>query len=217
MLVKFLSFVVSVFGTARYKTVLLSCLALILSLTGITTLVIRGSGSNQNASSTVQQQKDGVDTQSFTPQLRNSRQQVAKNQPAPTAQPDNSSSSTKNSDQADDSSTTNTNTSTSAKPPTTTTVDVTLNTTTMSVAAGSSSDLITATTTDNSSVNWSAIVDGGDANGHVTFAQTTGATTSLQIQAGQNLPSGTTFKVSIFARDATRNLTITKQVTVTIE
>ena len=40
MLVRFLSFVASVIGTARYKAALLSSLALILSLTGITAVAL---------------------------------------------------------------------------------------------------------------------------------------------------------------------------------
>lgn len=50
MLVRFLSFVASVIGTARYKAVLLSLLALVISLISITVVALAKNGMRSHSS-----------------------------------------------------------------------------------------------------------------------------------------------------------------------
>ena len=59
MLVKFLSFVASIMGTARYKAIFLSCLAVVLSITGVTAVALFKDGTgSKSAASTAGKQND---------------------------------------------------------------------------------------------------------------------------------------------------------------
>ncbi|HEY5667632.1 MAG TPA: hypothetical protein VIR03_00545 [Candidatus Saccharimonadales bacterium] len=213
MLVRFLSFIASLIGTGRYKTVLLSCLVLVLSLTSFTYLIFHGSGGNaQDASSSTVRQKDGLGTQSFAPQLGSNRKQETKPQLQTTQSGDSS---------------TNTNTTKNSPQPTTgadndrpqnqqAAFDFTLNVSNLTLAAGSTSDPITASTSDNTAVNWQVATD-NDAFAHVTLNQSNTAAASLEVQTTKDAPTGKPITITLTARDATRNINLSKSITVTIQ
>lgn len=208
MLVKFLSFVVSMVGTARYKAVLVSCIALALSFTGITALIFRGDSPAKDASSTVQQSKDKTGTSAFTPQLRGQKQQ-AKDQPpddTPASAPNQTSSST---------STNSSSTAAGIPQQSATNFDFTLGRTPTTLAADSTSDPISLTTNDNSSVSWQ--VTSSNANVHILSAASNSATTTFQLQAAKSLDSGTQIQITVTAHDAARNIDKPKSFTIVIQ
>jgi hypothetical protein len=109
MLVKFLSFVASILGTARYKAILLSCLALLFSSAGIATMALWQSDQRPATSSAVEQTKSPDSTKQGTSQLDESRKQTidsdASNPDTPTsntADPKQTPSTTDGSDTNDD-------------------------------------------------------------------------------------------------------------------
>lgn len=211
MLVKFLSFVISVIGTARYKAVFLSCLALVLSLTGITALVLRSDEQPRDAASTVQPSKDGDSTQNFSPQLP-SHKQSAKEQ---AEQSESDSQNTTNSAPQQ----TENQPDTSTKQPAATSFDLTLGKTPSTVAANTTSDAITVTTSDNSAVAWQFSIDDKNSNNaHILTTQSgDSSSASFQIQTSKNIPSGTIITVTVLAHDTAHNLDATKTFTVTVQ
>lgn len=208
MLVKFLSFVISVLGTARYKAVFLSCVALVLSLTGITALVLHSSSQPRDASAAVEQTKDGVGTQNFSPQLP-SNKQPAKEQPEQ-SQTDNQNSSSNTSTAPDNSS------SNTTKQPTASDFGIVIGKIPATVAADSTSDAITVSTSDNSAVNWQFATDNDGAH-IITTQNTASSSASFQIQTSKNMPSGTIITVAVSVRDNARGINTTKTFTVTIQ
>lgn len=212
MLVRFMSFVASLIGTGRYKTVLLSCLVLVASLGSFTYLIFHGSGSNaQDASSSAVRQKDGLGTQSPTPQLRSSSKQEAKQQ-LQTSQPGDTTSgaTTKNTAQS-------TTAPDSSKPQSQQAAfDFALSTTSLTLAAGETSAPITATTNDNTAVSWQVTVD-TDTYAHVSLTPNNNSSTTLEVQSTKDAPSGKQITVTLTAHDSTRNINLSKTITVTIQ
>lgn len=209
MLVKFLSFVATIFGTARYKAIFLSCLAVVLSITGVTAVAVFKDGTNsKSAASTVgKQDDDSPEHDGSAPQLGGI----------------NKKQSTKNVDQtetqtpsANNSQSSNANTpSSEANTPAN---EIILSSDKVTVAAGSTSDTITASLTDKSNVNWAVSpVNDGDTGVRAIIAQSNTATLSFQLQANQSLQPGAIVHLTLTARDANRNLNLTKQITVTIQ
>lgn len=211
MLVRFLSFIASLIGTGRYKTVLLSCLVLVLSLSSFAYLIFHGSGgSAQDASSSAVRQKDGLGTQSPAPQLGGNRKQETKQELQTTQPSDNSGNPTKNSSQP------STSTDTPKQQNQQTTFDFTLGTTSLTLAAGNTSSPVTASTSDNTAVSWQVATD-NDAFVHVALDQNNTTATSLEIQTSKDAPSGKQITITLTARDATRNINLSKTITVTIQ
>ena len=69
MLVKFLSYIASVIGARRYKSMLFSCLLLLLSVTGVSIVVSAVSGSTPDNASSVQRDTGQIETESSPPEL----------------------------------------------------------------------------------------------------------------------------------------------------
>lgn len=209
MLVKFLSFVASIMGTARYKAIFLSCLAVVLSITGVTAVALFKDGTaSKSAASTADKQSDDSPKQDGTPQLGDiNKKQSTKNVDQTQT---NNQGSTGN--EANDNSTT-------PSPETTTpATEVVLSTDKITLAAGAASDSLGASLSDKSSVSWTvAPVNDGDAGVRAVITQSSTATLSFQLQANQSLTSGTVVHLNVTARDSNRNLNVSKQITVTIQ
>lgn len=220
MLVKFLSFVASILGTARYKTVLLSCFAVVLSLTGVTAMaVFRDSGTaDKSAASTVDKSGDDSKTQSTSPQLGSASKQSTKD--AATSQNTADSQSQAASNQTD-STTDQSQAATQNGSEQDATIVVPAE---AAITAGDVSDsqnIISAGTSDQSTVTWGAsITNSNNDKNLVRIVNPTpgsAATFSFQVLADKS-QVGKTVQITITARDASRSVTLSKQViTVTIQ
>lgn len=219
MLVKFLSFVASVLGSAGYKTIL-SCFAVVLSLTGVTAMaVLRDSQpADKSATSTIDKSTDESQAESTSPQLGSAHKQDAKDT--------TTNQSTTASSQAGTDSTTNTSGSqpqTPAQPTeqgnaTNQAVDITAPSD-ITITAGNTSDTasVTAATSDQSTASWSAAIADGNDNIRIANPTASGtATFSFLIQADKG-QAGKTVHLTVLARNTLRNTTISKQITVTIQ
>src|SRR6187431_1522910 len=90
MLVRFLSYAASVIGAKRYKPLLISCLAVILSITGIIIVGSAISSGSSDAASRVGQSAsaDTKHQQSNSPSLNGLEQKSAKDNSSQVATPD---------------------------------------------------------------------------------------------------------------------------------
>jgi len=218
MLVKFLSFVASILGTQRYKTILLSCFALVLSLTGVTAMAVfrDSTPSDKAAASTVDKSDSDAKTESNSPQLGNSKQNTKD-----TATGGNSDSQSQSSNNQTQGGGSSDSANGSQQDSTAAATDVTVNSTTVSVNAGATTDspTISASTTDKSTVTWSVSIDDNASKyiRTVNATQSSAATFSFQLQADKDAPKDKPTKITLVARDASRNIVISKTITVNIQ
>jgi hypothetical protein len=210
MLVKFLSYVASVLGTARSRAIFVSCFALVMAFTGITAVALVRDNSTKpsNVSSTVEKSKDTADTTDDTPQLKGLGKQEAKQQT------DESANSAQSS-QSNDQNTTQTDTSTKQQAAA---FDFTLSKTIISLTSDNATDSFTAATSDSTAIAWQAAVAGDNSDQlHVTITQNNNAQAIMQVQASKDIPRGSTLKILVTAKDASRNINVQKFVTVTVQ
>lgn len=205
MLVKIISFVITVFGTKRYKQPLLfSGLAIAISLIGITTFVSLYDQADYSAASTVEQQEDVATNQSSGL----SKQDLKKQTPAVQPVTPNSASG--------GATPTSPETQTPSTPQPTATPDIILKETpVITLKKGATSTPLHIATADGSKVTWSA-----------TFENTTGltlesafdpaaaATATFALKADSSLTSGQ-YTVIIQAKDAGRGVAL-KPLSITI-
>jgi len=211
MLVKFLSYVASVLGTARSRAIFVSSFALVLAFTGITAFAVVRDNSVKpsNVSSTVEKSKDTADTKDDTPQLKGLGKQQAKQQTDESA---DSTQSSQSSDQGTSQPDSN------SKQQTAVAFDFALSKTTLNLTSDDMSDSFTATTSDNTAIAWQTAVAGDNSDQlHVTVTQNNNAQAIVQVQASKDMPHGSTVKILVTAKDASRNINVQKFVTVTIQ
>ena len=211
MLVKFLSFVASVFGTARYKAIFLSCLAVVLSITGVTAVaVFKDGGTSHTAASTVDNpEEDEKKQDNNTPQLGGISSQSTKD--ADQTQTETTSPTTTNQNQSSG----NTSSSTETK---TEDVTISLSTDKLTLAAGALSEALTAAISDKSNVVWTVKpVNESDTGVKATISQNNTSVLSFQLEADADAKSGSVVHFTVTARDATRNINLSKQISVTIQ
>ncbi len=221
MLVKFLSFVASVLGTARYKAVLLSAFAVVISLTGVTAVaVFKDSGAVKNASSTVSRlHNDPATAQGSSPQLGNTPKQDTKNTvDTSQSQPSNTGSQSQAGNSATTQPSNTQGASSDNQSNTTPDVAISLSKTSLTLAAGTLSDALTANTSDKSAVAWSITpVDSGDKGAHAVISQNNSPVLSFQIQTDNDVTPGSQIHFKVTARDASRNINTSEVITVIIQ
>jgi hypothetical protein len=207
MLVKILSFCATVLGTARYKAIFLSCFILVASLSGITAVALmRGNIGSNGASATVKDEdsSSAAPDNDLSPHLGGTKQ----NTKEPTQQTEEQPEST-----APDAN--------AAKPdedakPTAPAVEVALSISDFPMTETATSPVVTATISDNSKVSWSVVAD-RNSNGIVLVTpndSSSQAGFNFQIKTDKAAKGKYTFTVT--AKDAARNLEISKQITVTV-
>ena len=209
MLVQFLSFVATVLGTARYKAIFLSCLALVFALTGITATALLNGTLAPDASSAVEQKDGDEEKQGFAPQLGGIRNQTTKEhqaqQPTNTQAPANEPQNTANGPSE-------------ANPkPAASSFDITLNTATSLVLAPDSSTIIAATVGDGNDVAWSVSPAEGCNNSVHVVGQDSSPSFGFQIKVDKLAESGSSCQFVVTAKDATHNITASKTIIVTIQ
>ncbi|HEX9153349.1 MAG TPA: hypothetical protein VF809_00850 [Candidatus Saccharimonadales bacterium] len=206
MIVKFLSFAATIIGTARYKTILLSCIALVISLTGITAIAITKSGNIKKDASATVKQSDNPDKQD--PSLGASSFRSLGTKEAPTEESQQPATGTSTAPPQPKATDTTKQTNTTEAPA----VDIVLSDNTVTIS-NSSPATITANTSDNSTVVWTVSPETHDGVHLTTQESTTGF--SFQITADDNATAGNHI-FTITAKDASRKIDIIKQITVII-
>ncbi len=208
MLVRFLSFIASIIGTARYKALFLSSLALSVSLTGITIVALtKDTAHPHTASSSLEQPKDAFTIQQAAPQLASIGKQNVK-QPETQDQTASPETVVTNDTSAQSQNLTNDNTTTAP------TASIALSKASVMLVPGGESESILATTSDKSSVTWA--VESNNTNVRVTPGTGTATEFSFQITADKNAVSGN-YQLTILAKDVNRNASLPpKTVSITI-
>lgn len=219
MLVRFLSFVATVFGTAKYKAILLSSFALIVSLTGIMAVVATQSdgGHPRDDASAVVHSQATLGFQNGTSQVTRQSEAAANNRSDQQSstnqrQDDTSAKSSKSpattptaNDDKQDSGTTAVTISTSAKSP-------------MTISQGATSEAISFTSSDGSTLTWS-VESSDNADLQVALAansKTSASSVAFQVTASSTAPAGT-YQVTVTAKDTNRNILITKSLDITVQ
>ncbi|HSD56088.1 MAG TPA: hypothetical protein VLA92_02960 [Candidatus Saccharimonadales bacterium] len=211
MLVKFLSYVASVLGTARSRAIFVSSFALVLVFTGITAFAVVRDNSTKpsNVSSAVEKPKDTADTKDDTPQLRDMGKQEAKQQATQSTDASQSQQSSSQSSSQGDSST---------KQQATTAFDFTLSKTTLTLSSDNNTDGFTANTNDGTAIAWQVIPTSDDNDQiHASITQNNNTQAIVQVQIAKDTPRGTSFKLILMAKDASRNINVQKPITVTVQ
>lgn len=229
MLVKFLSFIASIFGTAKYKAILLSSFALLLSVSGILAVLMTQPDSTpkHDASAVIRNVADSLGVQNGAIDTPHDDEQPAandssNNQPAQTntSQQDTNASgqSTKSSSSSTANQNNNTSNSSSATSNTSSSSTPTITTTTKSpltLSAGQTSNAITYTTSDDSNVTWT-ITPSDTTNLTIAPQPSSQASSSVtfQITAAASAPSKN-YEVAVTAEEA-NGTTTTDIITVTV-
>jgi hypothetical protein len=204
MLVRFLSYAASVIGAKRYKPMLISCLALVFSITGISIVVSSIVSGSPDASSQVTQNSKKSGQEQTSTSLGGLQQKNTKDDNANVQQPDNSAG-TKN--------TTNQQPSTSNA--TAANFDFTLNATTVSLSQASINSAVTVTTDDNSTVQWSINPESqSGVNGKIEQSKDNNGTAVIRFRADSVTPG--TYQFTVTAKDAARSINTSKTITVTV-
>jgi hypothetical protein len=209
MLVRFLSFCATVLGTARYKAIFLSCLTLVVALSGVSAVALmKGSGFGTNGASATVKEGENTDQESgLAPHLGGARKQDPK-------QPVEQTDTTETPSASDN--TAAKPAETTPKPAETSATDVNLSATDVRLT-GEESKTITVSTTDATEVTWSVAVN--DQTGGLLLVVPTDhqdKTLTFQVKADKNTDH-IPYTVTVTAKDAVRNVTITKQITVTVQ
>lgn len=206
MLVRFLSFAASVIGTRRYRPILLSLTAVILSTASIAAVAsVLDDQPHQEASASQQldtkadQQTtsglDGLDKQ--TPRDEGSADAVAPQTQPPATTTDNT------------------------KPPATTGNQTTpapellLSTASVTLSASNQAALVQVNTSDKSTATWSVASDNLDSSVVTNLESTSGSTITLRLKLEKDATPGT-YQLTVNAKDAARSLDLSKKITVIV-
>jgi len=215
MLVKFLSFVASVIGTARYKAVFLSCFVLLFSLAGIAGVAMwRGTATPNAASKLERAEADQENTLQGSPQLNQGRKQAIQDGAA--TQPEQSDSPAENNTQ--NGTTPSQGAANTDKPAKQTKpAEIALTSTAVSLPAGTTSEAITATTNQEAATLTWEIGTGEAAGLSIDRTQATGtASVTFTIKAREDISKGT-YSVTVQLKDTAQNTMVTSRtISVTI-
>jgi len=206
MLVKILSYGASLIGSGKYKAILFSCIAILISMgTAIVIGVVMVSG-KPLASTSGTEQTNVTTPQQAQPQashLQGVNKKAAKQAPDTTAQlgptqPANPSSQA------------------TPSPTNTAATDLILSTNSATITPGNSTTF-TVSTSDTSKLSWA--VSPETANGlSVTFDQdndVASSTFAFHMHANQTAPAGT-YTFTLTAKDSSRNIALSKTIAVTV-
>jgi hypothetical protein len=212
MLVKFLSFIITVFGTKRYKPFLGACLALVISLGGISIVAAIKSTPPETAASTASRTenttRETISAQTPRKQATRTDNSTVLTPPTP---PTNSAPSTPRNDA-----------SASPTPASHTTGDIVLtpSSKTLSVQAGANAPF-SASAADGSSLLWAVSATGNCAN--LQIAQLTdqpsnpSTTMSFSVKADASAKSSPeACNAVITAKDTAHGLTLTESIAILI-
>lgn len=205
MLVRFLSFAASVIGTRRYRPILISLAAVLLSTASIAAVTSvlddqprqAASASQQSDTKTDQQTTSGLDDlDKQTPRDESAAVQTPQAQPQG-ATSDNTKPTTNNGTQAN------------AAP------ELLLSASSVTLSANSTTSLVQLSMSDKSTATWTVASDNLDSGVATTLESTNGAAITLRLKLEQNATPGT-YQLTISAKDAARSLDLSKKITVIV-
>lgn len=208
MLVKFISFIITVFGTKRYKPLLLACATLIISCTGISAVAAFSTDTTAPAASTAAAEEQGSSPKDTLTQQA-PRKQAPRDDT--TIQPETGAAAPVSPATPDSSGNTAPTTQQNTTP-----ADILLSTSKIMVGKNSTSELVKAVLTDNSAADWSVTftdnVPGAQVN--LETSQNT-STLSFTLKTNNTTPAGT-YTITVQTKDSAHSTTKPKLLTVVI-
>lgn len=213
MLIRFLSYYASIIGARRYKPLIISCLAVLLSITGISIMASTISDSpshtvsNVGQTSNASQPSEPEQTSAALGDMkkRQTKEDPEKQAPQPASAPDDSSraaaASANNKKSAGERNT----------------FDIVLNTAMVNLSAANQSAGVTVKTTDGTAVQWSILPIGeaADINARTEQVKELDNNAVVRFHAETSAAPGT-YQFSVQATDARHGTAISKIITVTI-
>jgi len=205
MLIRFLSYLASVIGARRYKPLLISCLAVVVSVASISILISSASNGSSDAASTVQQEdgKNEGSQQSSSPALNGFEQKPTKDQGTPAgSQQQGASGTTPDAQQQADSQKT-------------AAFDITLNTDTISLSQNSPDAAVTVVASDDGKLVWSITPDsaGNGLNARIEPSKDNDGHAVIRFRADTFTPG--TYQFTVAAKTA-GGQTASKTISVTV-
>lgn len=207
MFIRFLSYAASIIGAKRYKPLLISCLALVFSITGISIVVSSFTSDSSDAASKVGKTATNTNNgQQQSTSLNGLEQKQTKDDNA-NVQPQNNQSNPNKDDKQNASSSQNS-----------TTLSITLNTATVSLSQTSPNSAVTVNTDDNSTVQWSIAPSPESANSGVNarIEPVKDNISNAVIRFRTDTITPGTYQFVVTAKDTARNLSTSKTITVTV-
>jgi hypothetical protein len=207
MLVRFLSYAASIIGARRYKPVLISCLALIFSITCIGIVASAISSSSPDAASRVTaSNKKKTGQQPSSTSLNGLQQQPTKDSQA--IQNQNGQAGTATDQKQSNGATTPVTNNTD--------FDISLNTAMISLNQASPNAAVTVSTSDGSIVQWTITPDASSAGltSRIDPAKDTPGNAVIRFRAEAITPG--TYQFTVTAKDANRSVSASKTLTVTV-
>jgi hypothetical protein len=203
MLVKFLSYIATIIGNGRWKPILLTFGAILLSVGSISAVAaVLHSGSDTFSSKVAKTEADNnKQSQSGTLQLNDTQKSTKPNTgqgPTPTPTQQGDGNDAKN----------------TVNPPAM--FEITPGSTAVSVGGGSTSTTLTLATSEGSKANW-AILDNNTPGLTPLLDQPRDnvAGVNIRFRADQSAAPGT-YQYTVTAKDTVRNISVTKIITVTV-
>jgi hypothetical protein len=194
-------------GTKRYKPLLISCLVVIFSITGITIVASTLSSSSPDAASKIGQDSNPTkNSQQQSTSLNGLEQKPTKDNTSQN-QPNGQSGTSSDQKQANG----------SGQTPDAT-LEVSLNTAMVSLSQTSPTTAVAVTTTDGSNVQWSitpapeSVTSG--VNARIEQSKDNAANAAIRFRADNITPG--TYQFIVTAKDAARSLSASKTITVTV-
>ncbi|MET1033267.1 MAG: hypothetical protein ABWX94_02100, partial [Candidatus Saccharimonadales bacterium] len=205
--------IASVLSNARYKAVLIPCIALVLSIIGLTAVAIMHDSNPKSAANTTgKTETTEAKPSSTSPDLNGADKQTPKDNSQAVAQNPNAGSNTGNE------SASSTGTPNTATNPSIPTFDFALSKSTISINRDSTTGALTATSSDNSEISWSITSD-RDENSLVEVIaeknKDVSASYSFKLRAAPNAAPGQ-YQFTVTATDTARNIRVSKQIVLTV-
>lgn len=206
MLVRFLSYAASVIGARRYKPLLISCLALVFSITSISVLVATLSGGTPDAASKVgQAEKQSQAAPSSSTDLGGLEKKETKTENNPAVTSPSAQGSAGNENKAPNGPTSSVSV-----------FDIALNTATVSLSPTSNSALVAVTASDSKISEWGITSDAPVPGLNVRIEQNKDNPANAVIRLRLENAAPGTYQFTVTAKDAGRNGTASKTITVTV-
>jgi hypothetical protein len=179
---------------------------------GITAVaLVKDNSKPDNVSSTVEKPKDTTDTKDDTPQLRGLGKQETK---TPTTDQTDPNTQTETNNPTD----TSQNSSSTSKQNSASSFDFSLNKTSFTLSDTNLSDNLTASTGDNTAVAWQVQLHcENDQTVQVSITQNNNAQLIAELQMNRDAQKGTKCQGTVTAKDASRNINVQKQFSVTVQ
>lgn|GEM_PF-2505233 len=209
MLVRFLSYAASMIGARRYKPLLITCLALIFSITGITIVASAFSAKSPDAASHAGQDQGSKATDKQQSTSLNGLEKKTPKEDKPVVQP-STNQNTNASGDGSGTAATNSNSGTN--------LEISLNTSTVSLSQASPNAAVSvsANVNGNTAIQWSITADSAVNGLNARIENVRDANGNAVVRLSNDSAAPGTYQFTITAKDALRSTSASKVITVTI-